>query len=413
MKHWNQKLLIFALTVHCCANARGWQEKIFPFRGDGADALAATDFDNDGFIDVIAGWSQSGEVVFFKNPGEGQTGNMAKWKSVQLNNDKNLRGLEDTKFIDLDNDGNAEGALTAVEREINQLFFHTLKPGQDYLNPNSWVTSAIKAPGGGYTHVQVLDLDGDNRPEIIATTKNTPAEGGGVYLFQTSGSISSPTQTWTRTLIGATTNAKSIEVMDVDGDGDSDIVYAGPADSAWFSNPHSTNQPIAQPWRKTEFSRGTYPLALCDVNQDKKIDIVVAQNPQSSGGVIGQWFEVSEGGAMKPHPIKLEAGKTPWKKVNNFKFKGLACASFGKDKFQTIVFTAIGSGVGVFSAHSSNPNANLGFSWQAIAPSRDVMKYDPPIIVDVDADGDLDILTVEEDVGNGSKGLGAVFYEND
>ena len=39
-------------------------------------------------------------------------------------------------------------------------------------------------------------------------------------------------------------------------------------------------------------------------------------------------------------------------------------------------------------------------------------KFDRIELLDMDGDGDLDVLTCEENYGNNSKGLGVIWYEN-
>ena len=39
-------------------------------------------------------------------------------------------------------------------------------------------------------------------------------------------------------------------------------------------------------------------------------------------------------------------------------------------------------------------------------------KYDNVAIRDLDRDGDLDVITTEENAGPGSRGLGVIWYEN-
>ena len=49
---------------------------------------------------------------------------------------------------------------------------------------------------------------------------------------------------------------------------------------------------------------------------------------------------------------------------------------------------------------------------QRVAQPRDNYKFDNVKLVDIDSDGDLDILSTDENVGPNSNGLGTLYYEN-
>ena len=42
----------------------------------------------------------------------------------------------------------------------------------------------------------------------------------------------------------------------------------------------------------------------------------------------------------------------------------------------------------------------------------DGKKFDDSLLIDLDGDGDLDVINTEEDFGSGSTGLGVIWYEN-
>jgi hypothetical protein len=83
------------------------------------------------------------------------------------------------------------------------------------------------------------------------------------------------------------------------------------------------------------------------------------------------------------------------------------------DDLIDIVFTGSGDGHGVFMM-SPRTDIARGLSWNLtnLTPYADHMKYDNLRLVDMDADGDLDVLTTEEGEGIFTAGDGVLWLEN-
>ena len=56
--------------------------------------------------------------------------------------------------------------------------------------------------------------------------------------------------------------------------------------------------------------------------------------------------------------------------------------------------------------------ARDGDTWNAHPISAPGSKFDRMELLDLDADGDLDVITCEENAGPDSRGLGLVWFEN-
>ncbi len=91
----------------------------------------------------------------------------------------------------------------------------------------------------------------------------------------------------------------------------------------------------------------------------------------------------------------------------------MACGFVDGDDLIDVVFTGSGHGHGVFMM---SPRADIasGMTWDLsnLAPYADYMKYDNLELVDLDADGDLDVVTSEEGEGVFTAGDGVIWFEN-
>lgn len=72
---------------------------------------------------------------------------------------------------------------------------------------------------------------------------------------------------------------------------------------------------------------------------------------------------------------------------------------------------AKGEKEGIYWLSYKNKPTDSDWQWHSISGSKGI-KYDKIELVDLDGDGDLDVLTCEENYGLDSKGLGVIWYEN-
>jgi hypothetical protein len=94
--------------------------------------------------------------------------------------------------------------------------------------------------------------------------------------------------------------------------------------------------------------------------------------------------------------------------------KSVAVGDINKDGKLDLVISfeeAEGEIEGVFWLSYNNQPADPVWKWFKVSGSEGI-KYDRIELVDLDGDGDLDVLTCEENYGPDSKGLGIIWYEN-
>jgi FG-GAP-like repeat len=131
--------------------------------------------------------------------------------------------------------------------------------------------------------IGVGDINGDGQPDAVSSGEGPMEPGatgtkGGVYWYEY--------PAWTKHVVDARgTFADDMQLVDVDGDGDLDIVV--PEDSSrqvrWYENPRPRGNPAADPW-KVHVIGGYAPfnfeeahdVEVADLNGDGKVDIVIA-----------------------------------------------------------------------------------------------------------------------------------------
>jgi hypothetical protein len=248
----------------------------------------------------------------------------------------------------------------------------------------------------------------------------------------------------------------SLELVDMDGDGDRDVLFSDRRKVGWFENRTSPDQganlegwgdPIEIEHMRdlrsvgvdAEGDRRPFPgggpyryLTRADLDGDGLEDIVATVNFSLETAIgnqaVGRWYRrldvsgrswasywifptdpefVSAG---NPQGIHLPYGPDGHKATVS---KAVAVADFDEDGSLDLAFAVRGSGTGVYLL-TQRPGGPTGQLWNThkIAIPREDYKFDNLKVVDIDGDGDLDILSSDENVGPDSHGLGVVYYAN-
>lgn len=406
--------------------------------GSGADGVHLGDINADGFIDVVSGWEESPALKVYFHPGDARLKLGEPWTFVEASGGSSVPNIEDAAFADIDSDGRLDTVVSASAGDPStpgsrRVRIHQLAPDMPVESAQSWSASAIfsDSPSDHFMKVRAAQLDGVGAADIVALSRDLYDEGGGpdnpskagsVYLFTAPdvNDVATP-EAWTRTELGNVRKGKSIELIDMDQDLDLDIVYAGTSTIAWLKNPGMNAAPDA--WESQPIGSAS-DLAICDINGDGVRDIV-ATAWREEFPVVAKWFEpasTSQGDAIEwiEHSISISK-KLPTKfyQLENFALKSIACGRFRADAKPNdpadIILTTSGSGYGIFLVVApDNFGKDVGVPWNA-APLTEykwITKYDNIITVDMDADGDTDFVTSEDDKGLLFQGAGVLWYEN-
>ncbi len=234
--------------------------------------VTTADIDNDGRTDVICGYagvtgvSDPRVAILFQN-------SVDSFEAVVIGASGDLAGITALAVADLDGDTHQDVVAACNGRLI---YLHSPVTPRTAAG---WTLSTFDGSSGvgvgQWNDVAVGDIDGAEGPDLVACNGNN----GWLSWFR-SPAVRTSGVGWTRFDIDATTRSSAASVLldDVDGDGRIDVISTAPGETtartAWYKNP--TN-PATDPWTKTAIGNAVGParLALADVNQDGRKDVVV------------------------------------------------------------------------------------------------------------------------------------------
>ena len=190
----------------------------------------------------------------------------------------------DGQTVDIDKNGGLDIVIGnyAPGRETIEWYENVSGTGQ-----GEWIQHTI---GKGYAHdLEVGDVDGDGDIDVVTCDKKKV-----VWWEQIA-----PTEFREHMILER--KGEGLKLADMDSDGDLDIVYGG----SWLENPGSSHgkwisHPIAEKWSPDT------RVAVADMNKDGRPDVVLSVS-EGKGGV--SWFEAPENtrsGAWVEHPIEAE-----------------------------------------------------------------------------------------------------------
>jgi hypothetical protein len=410
--------LAYAIAVPCQAADSYWEKWEIDADGNGADGVDVADIDGDGYVDVVAGWEQSGDVRVYLNPGLKGASKHDLWSKTDISAGVVVEGIEDAAFADMDLDGITDTVISSVEGKTKSLVLHRI-PGTQLDRPEGWrATVLLPEFKAGYMKARAAQIDGRGGADIVAGTKTMDGETASLYWFaapvqNADGSMGQ----WQRYLIGKIdTKTVTLVIKNMDADGLPDVVYSGRKGVGWFRNPGYealTSAPARARWERIVISSSGSEFAFCDLGMDGSDDIITATNRHS--GMVAKWLKRLDdtGRNWDVYPIASDTLRPGEISGDKFVLKGVACGFVDGDDLIDVVFTASGDGHGVFLM-SPRADISLGKAWNLVelTPYADNMKFDNLMLVDIDHDGDLDIVTTEEGEGVFSAGEGVLWFEN-
>jgi hypothetical protein len=386
--------------------------------GNGADGVHLGDINRDGLVDVVSGWEQSGDLMLYFNPGPKLVRDEIAWTQVDISGGVPIKGIEDAAFADLDLDGFDDAIISSIEGNTQSLGIHWLE-GDDMKNPNHW-RGVNLAPEelAGYMKARVAQIDGVGGADIVAGTKAMDGAPAGIYWFKApEGTHPDNVHQWQRFYVGPVDyKTVTLELRDMDGDSLVDIVAAGRNGVHWFKNPGQQalgDNPADAVWERITITETGSEFTFCDHVIDSMEDIVVATS--SNSGMVAKWLKRQDasGRAWEEYAITSDRLRADDSYVRKFVLKGVKCGYVDGDDSIDLVFTGSGDGHGVFLM-SPRTTISSEVTWNLInlTPYANLMKFDNLKLVDLDGDGDLDVVTTEEGEGIFTSGKGVLWLEN-
>ena len=256
---------------------------------DFAHEVYAHDLDEDGDMDVFGASTNLNLISWWRNEG----GNPVQWTEQTIG--ASFDGAKSVRVADLDEDGDNDVIGACLNgNKVNWW-------RNDGGDPIQWTEFNIDSYLTGAHRVQIIDLDGDQDPDILAAGYLL----GQIAWYSNDGG--NPIQ-WTKQIIGANFHGACIaQAADFDDDGDLDVAGSAQVSSqlAWWRN--DGGNPIV--WTRyfiDDYFYRTWPLYVCDLDQDNDPDAVAASSWQGTNEV--KWYENTGTGIIGDQTVEKVSG---------------------------------------------------------------------------------------------------------
>ena len=374
---------LLTLVLLLGARAEPWTRHTIDDSSRGADGVRLADADGDGRLDIVTGWEEGGVVRLYLNPGPGAARD--RWPAVTV---ARAVSVEDAVLVDLDGDG-ALDVVSSCEGKTRTMYVSWgPKDRAKILDPAAWKTEPLPASAGArqWMYCLPLQVDGKNGIDLVAGSKG---EGAQVGWFE---APADPRRLadWTWHPMKEVGWIMSLYASDMDGDGDLDVALSdrkGPARGCfWLENPTWKAHPMGGQGKEVMF------MALADLDQDGLEDAVVATQPREIT-VLRRLARNGDSWESRVLPYPEGTGGAKAVQVGDTDLDGVPDLVFSCEG-------AEGDKRGVMGLTRDGVR-----SWDISGPAG--VKFDRIELLDMDGDGDLDLLTCEE-----RENLGVFWYEN-
>ncbi|MCH2211751.1 MAG: VCBS repeat-containing protein [Fuerstiella sp.] len=347
----------------------------------GPDGINIHDWDGDGDLDLFVNYEEGSYSRLYFNPG-GDTVRDIWSEYTELKHGQ----CEDSGMGDLDNDGDIDYVANG-----GWVYFN---PGRSEVHdPSKWTKMTLfdyerRVP-------TVADLDQDGLNDLIV---------GAQEWYKQPEKDKHHAENWVRYTIGSNRWPMNCIMTDVNADGYTDMVVPDRGvEICWYVNPGI--EKVTQTWERRTLHRHHEPMFMLvtDVNDDELHDFVI------TGG--------SKGALAKKLIVLLRSNKqgTPtFREIlidqpsGSFP-KGVAVMDLNDDPNRNEILVIPKQG-DIWTATSTGDPAQGG-NWNTtvldMPGSETRRKMDNAWLGDLDGDGDLDVITTEE---NG--GWGVIWFEN-
>ena len=347
-------------------------------------SIAMGDMDNDGDLDIVSGGSDS-KVNAWKNT--------QLHRNIPFDNGVDIGDAGDIQSIvvgDLDNDGD----MDIISGDFDNNVYVWENDGTPW---GTWTGTDIGNAGGKIMDIEIGDLDDDGDLDIITGDK-----GKNVYVWENDGT---PWGIWTGTDIGdAGSEVYCISVGDLDNDGKMDIISGdvsgggGKKIYVWKND----GSPFDGTWNKNNVGNaGDYVICVevGDLDDDGDLDIVAGDHDghniyvyQNDGSPFdGTWSNNYVGDA---------SGEV----------REIAIGDLDNNGNLDIVSGDNGNDVYVWE----NDGTPFSGTWTGTDIGKAGGDANAIVIVDLDNNGWLDIISGDDDATDGSPYYGNIYiWQND
>ncbi len=251
-------------------NGTTWVERPIAINFDGAFGVDVTDMDADGDLDVVGAALFADTVMWWENT----AGDGTSWTARTV--EAVLDGAVSVATADLDGDGDVDIAAAGSQSDTFE-WFENLDG-----SATSWARHTI-ASNFDYAHaVAVGDLDGDDDPDIVGAA----AWSDDLLWWE---NASGNATVWSQhTIDGAVDGVRGLNLADLDGDGDLDVLAAAAFTStlSWWENADHSATAWTEHQLDGAFVGGT-AVKAADLTGDGWLDVVATP----FDGHAVEWWE--------------------------------------------------------------------------------------------------------------------------
>ncbi len=395
-----------------------WPRHVIDGVGRGSDGTKLADINGDGWLDVTTGWEEEGETRVYLNPGP--RGPVRQpWPKIVVGRTPDV---EDAVFADLDGDG-VPDVVSSSEGQTRRMYVHWAPRDRNRIaDATAWRQQELPASAGltAWMFAEPLQFDGRHGVDLIAGSKTGP---GGLKAWL--GWFEAPPdardlKAWRWHPLAEAGWIMSIDLVDLDGDGDRDVLYSdrkGPTRGVhWLEHPGTEAmargvRPARHSLLKLSVDQVMF-LATGDLDGDGRQDIVAGvevgpvprDEPNRSSRIV--WLRRLDGTGRNFAETVLPVP------ANTGNIKGLALGDLDGDGRTDLVVScenARGERRGLYWLRQGATTAPADWTARDLSGAPGI-KFDLVRLLDLDGDGDLDVLANDEQEGGG--GLGVVWYEN-
>ena len=396
-------LFLLNLSYSVFSQHTNWERHTIDNSLSGADGVRLADLNSDGLLDISTGWEEDGVTKVYLHPGYRYA--KQKWPSVIVGK---TPSVEDAVFADLDNDGNLD-VISSTEGNNSKMYINWgPKSPSDYLNTTKWKTNVIPTfiDSLHWMYAVPAQIDKKNGVDIIAGSKGYNAKIGWFQSPKNPRNIDD----WRWIPISDATWTMSLFVKDMDNDGDVDIITSDrkPGDTngvRWlenrgkFQDKEWLNHFIGCTGLEVMF------MDIVDLDKDGLEDVVVTEYTNQKIVFLKRMDH--SGLHWKSYPIAIPkiAGRAKAVRIGDFNQDGNLDIALSTNTLKR------NSAEGIIWLSYKNAPTEAVWDSHALSGTKGY-KFDRMELLDIDGDGDVDILTCEENFGKDSEGLGVIWYEN-
>jgi hypothetical protein len=290
-------------------------------------------------------------------------------------------GVQSIYAIDLDGDDDVD-VVSASSVDDKIAWYENLGDGGLRAPTPTFDEHTITTRADGASAVYAADVDGDGDVDILSASTNDDT----IAWYENSGT--SPMVFYERTISSNANVALSVFAVDLDGDGDTDVLSASFLDNtiAWYENEPSGENPFSPVFTKRTISTsalGASSVHAADLDQDGDMDVLAASLTDNKI----MWYEVKPGSgtsgiSFERHVISSSVDGP----------RAVYAADVDDDGDMDVLSASLNDGKIVWYENENDRNPRF-IAWVV---ADDLAGAKSVFVTDVDGDGNSDILAAGE-----------------